>query len=136
MKRTVLFFSCIAALAMGTPSSDAFPTYSQDRDATNCRLCHGDFRADNYISNSDRKDWGNLHNLHRFTMFDEDTDVSKCDPCHRIRVRLPGTNRLRWMSRPVRGRGQRQHIDGIWRRVAATPHEFRCNDLHELSRRC
>jgi hypothetical protein len=84
-KKTSLAFFCIAvlaALAIGTQSADAFQTYSQDRDATNCRLCHGNFRADNYLSNSDREDWGNLHDLHRRVMFEEDTPVSKCDTCH------------------------------------------------------
>jgi hypothetical protein len=85
-KKTSLAFFCIAVLAafsIGTPSAEAFPTYSQDRDATNCRLCHGDFRADDYLSNSDREDWGNLHNLHRNVMLSEDDpDISRCDTCH------------------------------------------------------
>lgn len=72
----------VVTLAIPTPSSHAFPTYSQNRDATNCAFCHGDFRADNYISNTDGQDWGNLHNLHRFTMLAEDSPVSKCDVCH------------------------------------------------------
>jgi thiosulfate dehydrogenase len=69
-------------VAIAIQSADAFPTYSRNRDATNCRLCHGDFRADNYLSNTDKEDWGNLHNLHRRVMLEEDTPVSKCDPCH------------------------------------------------------
>ncbi|MDH3746228.1 MAG: hypothetical protein OES47_14100, partial [Acidobacteriota bacterium] len=76
-KTSIVFcIAVLAALAIGTQSADAYEKYSQDRDATNCRLCHGDFRADNYISNSDGQDWGNLHNLHRRVMFDEDTPVS------------------------------------------------------------
>jgi len=77
--------SCIAllaALAIGTVGSYAFPTYSKNRDATNCRRCHGSFHADNYISNTDGEDWGNLHDLHRRVMLEEDTAVNRCDSCH------------------------------------------------------
>ena len=89
-KTSIVFcIAVLAALAIGTQSADAYEKYSQDRDATNCRLCHGDFRADNYISNSDGQDWGNLHNLHRRVMFDEDTPVSKCAPCHMEESRFP-----------------------------------------------
>jgi thiosulfate dehydrogenase len=87
VSKTNLAIFCIAALvalAIGAQSANAFPTYSQNRDATNCRLCHGNFRADNYISNSDGEDWGNLHNLHRNVMvFEDDPEVSRCNTCHR-----------------------------------------------------
>jgi len=93
MKRTGrIGLSCVAvlvALAIGTQSADAYSTYSQNRDATNCRLCHGNFRADNYLSKTDREDWGSLHDLHRRVMFAEDTPVSKCAPCHMEESRFP-----------------------------------------------
>lgn len=77
-----LFIAVVAVLMVGAQIAEAFPTYSRNRDDTNCRACHGDFRADDYISNTDGTSWGNLHNLHRRVMFAEDTPVSKCAPCH------------------------------------------------------
>ncbi|MFQ5591403.1 MAG: hypothetical protein ACE5HE_09595, partial [Phycisphaerae bacterium] len=65
------------ALVFCTSESVAYPTYSQNRDATNCRACHGDFRASFYVSLSDGQNWGNLHNLHRSTMLTGD-----CNTCH------------------------------------------------------
>jgi hypothetical protein len=87
MKKTSLIFSWIivlAALAISVSGSYAYPTYSQNQDATNCRLCHGNFGADvfSYVSTSDGQDWGNLHNLHRFVMLEEESPVSKCATCH------------------------------------------------------
>ena len=46
-------------------------------DATNCRACHGDFRASIYTSPAG-VNWGvNLHDLHRTTMLSGD-----CNTCH------------------------------------------------------
>ncbi len=55
----------------------AYERYSQNDNATWCRECHGNFRADNYVSLSDGQPWGNLHEVHRSTMLSGD-----CDACH------------------------------------------------------
>jgi cysteine-rich repeat protein len=80
MKRA-LIASCIIGLAVfatAMPKSDAYQTYSQNGDATNCGMCHGDFRDSPYVSLSDGQNWGNdLHDIHRNTMLNGD-----CDTCH------------------------------------------------------
>lgn len=78
----VVFF----ALTLGASTLHGFPTYSRDRDSTNCRACHGDFRAADYRSRSDGQVWGNLHDLHRNIMLrenDPENLVVRCDTCHR-----------------------------------------------------
>ncbi|MHC4065896.1 MAG: hypothetical protein ACYSUI_15555, partial [Planctomycetota bacterium] len=81
MRKVAILLACsstvLVTLTISAPKSGAYPTYSQDRDATNCRACHGDFRAGSYISLSDGQNWGNLHDLHRFDMLDND-----CITCH------------------------------------------------------
>ncbi len=69
----------VACLAVWSGSASAYQQYSQNRDATNCRACHGDFRAADYFSVKDNGYWGNLHSLHRMTMLSGD-----CDVCHQI----------------------------------------------------
>lgn len=69
----------VLALTIWAARPEAYPTYSEDRDPeSNCRRCHGDFRDDNYISRTDGKNWGNLHDLHRRVMVSSD-----CLTCHR-----------------------------------------------------
>ena len=79
MKRASI--ACIIGLAVFTawmPKSNAYQTYSQNDDATRCRMCHGDFRNSPYVSLSDGQNWGNdLHDIHRNTMLGGD-----CDTCH------------------------------------------------------
>lgn len=70
----------VLAVTIWAARPEAYPTYSQNRDATNCRGCHGDFRAETYTSRTDGKAWGNLHDLHRRTMVNSD-----CRTCHRNR---------------------------------------------------
>ncbi|MFQ5512446.1 MAG: hypothetical protein ACE5EO_11430 [Candidatus Krumholzibacteriia bacterium] len=65
-------------------SVQAYDQYSQNKDATNCRACHGDFRAGSYTSLADGQNWGNLHNLHRSTMLNGD-----CNTCHSGASRFP-----------------------------------------------
>ncbi|MHC4429526.1 MAG: hypothetical protein ACYS0D_13120 [Planctomycetota bacterium] len=66
------------SLFIYVPMSGAHPTWTMNEDVdTNCGQCHGDFRDSNYISNSDGMNWGNLHDLHRFTMMNGD-----CSTCH------------------------------------------------------
>lgn len=63
----------------------AYTRYSVNKDATNCRACHGDFRSSPYISLADGQSWGDdLHDVHRNTMLDGD-----CDTCHGGGSRFP-----------------------------------------------
>lgn len=76
--------SLVFLIAGFTGRSQAYNQYSVNRDATNCRACHGDFRASPYISQVDGQNWGDsLHNVHRTTMLDSD-----CGVCH-FTVRFP-----------------------------------------------
>lgn len=85
MKR--LMIPTVGALATGavllfcllmSSRSLAYDEYSVNRDATNCRACHGDFRATPYTSKVDGQSWGDdLHDVHRNTMLGGD-----CDVCH------------------------------------------------------
>jgi hypothetical protein len=68
----VTLFSLAAA-----SSSLAYDRWSENGDATNCRSCHGNFRATSYVSLVDGQLWGNLHNIHRNTMLSGD-----CEACH------------------------------------------------------
>ena len=82
-----LFSSSVIAIgiaAVWIPGVEAYDTYSENDNATNCRFCHGDFRSSNYISPVDGQNWGNLHNIHRSTMLAGD-----CDVCHIGNDRLP-----------------------------------------------
>ncbi len=69
--------AAIAASAIWTGTANAYDRWSVNDDATNCGECHGDFRAATYISLVDGQNWGNLHNLHRETMLNDD-----CAACH------------------------------------------------------
>ena len=81
MRSSLRLATCCAAvfvIAAWGSSAHAYDQYSQNGgDATNCGTCHGDFRQSNYTSPVDGMDWGNIHNLHRFTMLNSD-----CDACH------------------------------------------------------
>jgi hypothetical protein len=67
-----------ALLCAWGPAAHAYNTYSQDRDATNCRSCHGNFSTDPYTSLSDGTTWsGSAHDIHRNTMLNSD-----CETCH------------------------------------------------------
>jgi len=69
----------ILLLSLGIAgAAGAYTQYSVDGDATNCRLCHGDFRASTYMSMSDGGTWTDgLHDTHKDVMLDGD-----CDTCH------------------------------------------------------
>lgn len=73
-------------LSLCAGQSEAYPRYSENRDSTNCRACHGDFRSSAYISLSDGQNWGNLHNLHRFDMLGGDCDTCHTSPSQRFPV--------------------------------------------------
>ncbi|MEE9270749.1 MAG: hypothetical protein V3V49_10870 [Candidatus Krumholzibacteria bacterium] len=75
----------VAGLFVWAGPANAYDQFSQNGgDATNCGLCHGNFRAGSYISPGDGQDWGNLHNLHRFDMLGGD-----CNTCHISSGRFP-----------------------------------------------
>lgn len=91
MKLTHVFLGTslgVLLLVLGVSTSDAFPTYSTRTSSSQpvggrCSNCHGDFNGSSYISRTDGKDWGNLHNLHRFVMLAEnDPNTSSCRTCH------------------------------------------------------
>ena len=63
----------------------AYSQYSIDKDATNCRLCHGDFDAATYTSLADGGSWPDgLHITHRSVMLNGD-----CSTCHSAGPRFP-----------------------------------------------
>jgi hypothetical protein len=79
------FVSLFSVLVIGAGTAQAYPQYSLAKDATNCRACHGDFRASPYVSLSDGLSWGDdLHDVHRNTMLAGD-----CSTCHSAGGRFP-----------------------------------------------
>ncbi|UCF68133.1 MAG: cytochrome c3 family protein [Acidobacteriota bacterium] len=62
--------------AISTGQFIAYEKYSESRDATNCRACHGNFRANDYVSMVDGQTWADLHELHQ-GILNED-----CFVCH------------------------------------------------------
>jgi len=83
-------FSIITGLAAAVVlmacagAAHAYDQWSINADATNCRECHGDFRDNNYISPVDGENWGDLHDVHREDMLNDD-----CDVCHLDSGRFP-----------------------------------------------
>lgn len=73
-------------LLSGVHWSEAYDTYSQNGDATNCGACHGDFRAAPYTSLRPGEGvWpDSAHNVHRYDMLDSD-----CGTCHGGASRFP-----------------------------------------------
>jgi hypothetical protein len=68
----------LAAACVGAAGVAAYDRYSVAGDATNCRACHGDFRAASYNSLHDGQPWSSgLHDVHRSTMLAND-----CATCH------------------------------------------------------
>ena len=84
--RVAPFAGLIAAAILCGAIANAYELYSVNRDATNCRGCHGDFRASApYTSASDGVQWKNpvtqfnlnLHDGHRTYMLS-----GECGACH------------------------------------------------------
>jgi hypothetical protein len=75
--RPLVALAVLAACAVAAQTTRAFEIYSPDGGTTNCGFCHGDFRSNRYVSPGDGQTWGNLHDLHRFTMLNGD-----CATCH------------------------------------------------------
>jgi len=73
----VILIVCVI-VGLSANRSEAYDQYSVNRDATNCRACHGDFRASPYTSKVDGQSWADdLHDVHRNTMLSGD-----CETCH------------------------------------------------------
>lgn len=81
----VACLTAVVSLALLPGIAEAYNQWSVNDDATNCRQCHGDFRAGPYVSLADGDPWPNsLHNVHRNTMLDE-----FCSACHFGANRFP-----------------------------------------------
>jgi hypothetical protein len=79
----IFLLACITVLAQGL-SADAYDRYSQNRDATNCGACHGDFNSGSYVSKGDGVGWGtHLMAGHNAMM------SSDCSACHLSSGRFP-----------------------------------------------
>ncbi len=75
----------LSAFAIGAGSARAYPQYSQNKDATYCAACHGDFQASPYVALSDGSDWGkSLMDMHKDDILSND-----CDVCHGSGPRFP-----------------------------------------------
>jgi len=81
----VFFASLLGFLVIRVGTAQAYPQYSENGDATNCRACHGDFRANPYISLTEGADWGAaLMDVHATDMLSGD-----CQACHNSGPRFP-----------------------------------------------
>jgi len=80
MNATTVFRAALIVcgiMIFGIPGAEGYDRWSVNDDATNCGYCHGDFRNGNYVSPVDGQNWGNLHNIHRQNMLNDD-----CATCH------------------------------------------------------
>ena len=75
----------LVAVMLVSGGAWGYDQYSENADATNCRSCHGDFRASFYTElGPDGGFWFNgLHNSH------QDFVDGKCDTCHSSGGRFP-----------------------------------------------
>ncbi|MGD0947538.1 MAG: hypothetical protein ABSA52_08915 [Candidatus Binatia bacterium] len=72
-------FVAVLVLVIWAVRSEAYQTYSKNRDATNCQACHGDFRAPDYISLHNETPWNiDLMSGHY------DMVSSECFACHQL----------------------------------------------------
>jgi len=77
--------SLVSVFVVGARTAEAYSQYSVNKDATNCRLCHGDFQASPYTSLSDGQSWGDdLMDVHSSVMLNGD-----CDTCHGSGPKFP-----------------------------------------------
>jgi hypothetical protein len=85
-KLSLLFLvSLLGALVIGVGTAQAYSQYSNNKDATNCQACHGDFQATPYISLTEGADWGkSLMAMHKDDILDGD-----CNTCHSSGPRFP-----------------------------------------------
>lgn len=85
-ERLALFFvPLFGFLVIGAGTAQAYLQYSINKDATNCRACHGDFRASPYVALTDGADWGKaLMDMHAGDILSGD-----CTTCHSGGPRFP-----------------------------------------------
>jgi len=77
--------SLFGVLTIGAGRAQAYPQYSVNGDDTNCRACHGDFRANPYVSLTEGADWGkSLMDMHANDILNGD-----CATCHGSGPRFP-----------------------------------------------
>ena len=75
----ILIALFVAAFAVGM--AQAWETYGE---TDSCVTCHGDFRANPYVSLSDGQTWSDsLHEVHQTIV------TSECDVCHSAGGRSP-----------------------------------------------
>jgi hypothetical protein len=74
--RLLIPLFCLA-LTLGWASDGWSYEFWSNASGEDCFQCHGDFRANNYVSLSDGTTWGRLHDIHRRDMVNSD-----CDTCH------------------------------------------------------
>jgi hypothetical protein len=79
----LLVAACIVLLARPN-RAEAYPTYSENKDATYCAACHGDFRAGGYLSSHDGTAWGTSLMSGHNTMVS-----SNCGVCHTSPSKFP-----------------------------------------------
>jgi hypothetical protein len=84
VKSSFVLFAAIAVLMTGATEAWAYEQYSINKDSTNCRACHGDFRSSPYNSPSGDSWTDSLHDVHRNTMLSGD-----CSTCHSSGGRFP-----------------------------------------------
>lgn len=59
------FLGAFIGVVVTAPTASAYLEYSQNKDNTNCRLCHGNFRENPYVSLADGISWGDdAHGRH------------------------------------------------------------------------
>lgn len=82
--RWLLVLASAALLLAEVRSVEAYDAYSQNRDATNCAACHGDFNSGSYVSSHDGTAWGtDLMAGHSAMM------AGDCGACHLSGPRFP-----------------------------------------------
>ena len=70
-------FVALLVLVIWAVRSEAYQTYSENRDATNCQACHGDFRATGYVSRHNETPWGTDLMSGHYNMIN-----AECSACH------------------------------------------------------
>ncbi len=81
----LILVSLFSVFLIGAGTAQAYPQFSNNKDATNCRACHGDFRDSPYISLTEGADWGkSLMAMHKDDILDGD-----CDTCHNQGANFP-----------------------------------------------
>jgi len=89
--RSILAVTVLGAILGNLPAlhrAEAYDRYSVNRDATNCRACHGPFKGTQYHSKVDGSAWiawwgpTDVHGGHEEMLFDGTTYQNGCAVCH------------------------------------------------------